>query len=134
MRKGIKILIASTVIIGIIIVGVFVAANIYSKSTTANINLQIADASGIVNGVYEGRYELNPVKAFVRVTVLDEKMTDIVILEHQTGLGGIAEQIVQRVSEEQSLEVDTISGATMSSKAILKAIENALEKGRGIID
>jgi major membrane immunogen (membrane-anchored lipoprotein) len=32
-----------------------------------------------------------------------------------------------RVIREQSLQVDTISGATLTSKAFLKAIENALD-------
>ncbi len=31
-----------------------------------------------------------------------------------------------RVIESQSLQVDTISGATLSSKAYLQAVENAL--------
>ena len=37
------------------------------------------------------------------------------------------QSISERVVEEQSLDVDTISGATVSQKVALKAIENALE-------
>jgi len=37
--------------------------------------------------------------------------------------------IVDSVIENQSLDVDAISGATYSSKVILKAIENALARG-----
>jgi uncharacterized protein with FMN-binding domain len=33
---------------------------------------------------------------------------------------------VPKIIEAQSLEVDVVSGATGSSKAILKAVENAL--------
>lgn len=130
MKKGIKILIAVVLIICVIIVGVFVGAHIFSKRTTANINIQTIDATGIADGVYEGSYELSPVKVTVCVTVSEERITDIVILEHQTGLGEKAESIMQDVIGQQSLEVDTISGATMSSKTILKAIENALDCGR----
>ncbi|MDZ7792809.1 MAG: FMN-binding protein [Spirochaetia bacterium] len=35
--------------------------------------------------------------------------------------------MVDAIVEAQSLEVDVISGATVSSKAILKAAENALK-------
>ena len=40
-----------------------------------------------------------------------------------------AENIKEDIKKEQSLNVDAISGATVSSKCILKAIEKAIEKG-----
>lgn len=40
-----------------------------------------------------------------------------------------AESIPQMVIEAQSLEVNVVSGATYSSKVILKAIENAFIEG-----
>jgi uncharacterized protein with FMN-binding domain len=53
--------------------------------------------------------------------------TDLV--KHRNGRGAAAEAITGKVISAQSLKVDTISGATMSSKVILLAIESAL-KGR----
>ncbi|WP_313562885.1 FMN-binding protein [Ruminiclostridium cellobioparum] len=41
--------------------------------------------------------------------------------------GAKAEAIVDKIISEQSVTVDVISGATNSSKVILKAVENALE-------
>ena len=41
-------------------------------------------------------------------------------------LDGQLEMLYDRVIESQSLQVDTISGATLSSKAYLQAVENAL--------
>ncbi len=35
-------------------------------------------------------------------------------------------KLFEEVKTEQSLQVDTVSGATVSTKAYLKAIENAL--------
>jgi uncharacterized protein with FMN-binding domain len=66
----------------------------------------------------------------VRVNVEDGAITGIDILEHKNGLGGKAERIVNDVLERQSLRVNVVSGATASSKAILKAIENALQSKR----
>ena len=40
--------------------------------------------------------------------------------------GEKAEEIIYEVINMQSIDVDTVSGATYSSKVILKAIENAL--------
>lgn len=40
----------------------------------------------------------------------------------------VNESIISRVVENQSLKVDVVTGATVTSKALLKAIENALEK------
>ena len=97
---------------------------------TKDINIQIADATGVFDGTYVGSYEIKSVKVSVQITVEDEIITDITILEHQNGLGGKAESIIDQVIENQSLKVDTVSGATASSKTILKAIENALESGR----
>ncbi len=76
-----------------------------------------------------GEYAIAPVYAKVRVTICDHSITQIILLEHDNGLGSAAEAIVNDVIREQSLEVDAISGATVSSKCILKAIENAAIKG-----
>ena len=54
-------------------------------------------------------------------------MFKITILQHDNGLGSTAESIVNDVVQEQSLDIDAVSGATVSSKCILKAVENAIE-------
>jgi uncharacterized protein with FMN-binding domain len=69
-----------------------------------------------------------PVSARVEITVHDGKITDIKLLEHNNGQGKPAEAIIGQVLENQTLEVDVIAGATYSSKVILKAIEDALDK------
>ena len=38
----------------------------------------------------------------------------------------IGEKVFQQVKEKQSIQIDTVSGATVHTKAILKSIENAL--------
>jgi len=65
----------------------------------------------------------------VMVTVRDHKITGIEIIKDVSQRGQRAEPILSRVISAQSLHVDTISGATNSSKVILKAIENALTAG-----
>jgi len=40
----------------------------------------------------------------------------------------VPDEIISRVLNQQTLGVDAITGATASSKAVLKAIENALKE------
>ncbi|AEC01790.1 FMN-binding protein [Parasphaerochaeta coccoides] len=129
MRQKTKTVAVVAGALAVLIVGVWLLAGIYAKSATKDIMFQTVDAVGVADDIYDGLYEIAPVKASVRVTVEDEKITSIDIREHQTGLGGKAEAIADDVIRNQSLEVDAISGATVSSNTILKAIENALQSG-----
>lgn len=83
--------------------------------------------SDLPDGNYAGEYAKGPVRVEVEVVVRQHKIIDILIVRHDNGLGSAAEKITDDVIKEQSLEVDAVSGATVSSKCILKAIENALE-------
>ena len=43
------------------------------------------------------------------------------------GLESTAESIINDAVKEQSLSIDAVSGAAVSSKYILKAVENAID-------
>lgn len=70
-----------------------------------------------------------PVK--VEVEVKDEKVVRVEVVEHQE-TEGIAdapiEKLPKQIVESQSLAVDTIGGATNTSKAILEAVALCLEE------
>ena len=87
------------------------------------------DLQAVKDGTYLGEYDAIMVSAEVSVTVKDGEITDVVLVRHKTDRGVPAERITQDALAAQSLEVDTITGATNSSKVILKAIENALNAG-----
>ena len=86
--------------------------------------------SGTFIGEYEGgKYKWRANK--VKVTVSSGKVTDIKLLEHaKTQSPASVDELFGRVIRSQSLQVDTISGATLTSKAYLKAIEKALDKAQ----
>ena len=110
----------------------FIVAIIVSCSSTkfAEIVAVLPDLSDKPDGVYRGFYDLSgsPVKVTLDVIVLDKKITEIKIVKHfRSPIGKKAEKITEKIIAEQSLAIDAISGATGSSKAILKAVENALE-------
>jgi uncharacterized protein with FMN-binding domain len=83
----------------------------------------------LVDGLYEGSYEAGPNKAAVKVTIKDNKIVSIQILEHRTWKGKKAEFVIPRIIiEKQSTEVDAVSGATNSSRVIMNAVQRAIEK------
>ena len=100
------------------------------KTVVAGLQINEPDLSQVQDGTFQGSCDTIFVAADVRVTVKDHKITDIQLIRHKTERGQKAEVIPEKVVKTQSLQVDTITGATNSSKVILKAIENALNSGR----
>jgi uncharacterized protein with FMN-binding domain len=113
-------------IIFVLIVG-YIKVQSDLKELTA-LEIQDVDLSQIEDGYYEGSYNVFPIAVEVNVYVKNHEIIDIKILKHTNGQGGSAEKITEHIMKLQSLDVDAISGATYSSKIIIKAVENALEK------
>ena len=96
-----------------------------------SLPLNAVDFSSLLDGTYEGSYAGGMYKWRANdcvVTVSDGRVSDI-------QLGGSKDPgaentdykvLYERVIEDQTLQVDTISGATLTSKAYLQAVENAL--------
>lgn len=95
----------------------------------ATIDIQDVELSQVNDGNYTAEFSCFPVTAIVEVEVLNHEIINIVILQHKNGQGEAAQIIIQDVIDAQSVEVDTIAGATYSSKVILIAINTALESG-----
>lgn len=123
------------VVMGIIILlgGVYITKYFYNlmkyKSIIKQISISKINLSKVPDGNFTGAFDAIYVGAKVNVTVQNHKIVDIKIVNHKTERGQKAEVIPQRVVQAQSLQVDAVSGATNSSKVILKAIENALISG-----
>jgi len=88
------------------------------------------DLEKIEDGVYQGEFTGGRWKNKLEVTVKNHKITDIKLLQasDMSGIKDIGEKVFKKVEEEQSLQIDTVSGATVHTKAVLKSIENALSK------
>lgn len=92
------------------------------------VSVSALDLSDVPDGNYKGQYAIFPVNVKVEVIVESHKITDINILQHDNGLGSAAESITKDIQKNQSLDVDAVSGATVSSKCIVKAVENAIKE------
>lgn len=100
------------------------------KKFLASINYRKLDLSDVKDGDYVGEFKLPLKSARVKVTVASARITEIELLEHSHGPGFSGEGVIPRVLQQQSLEVDAVSGATKSSTVVLKAIENAIIPGK----
>lgn len=125
MRKVSKILGIVLFIFIIMITATFI---IIKSIKLPDVDVGDVDLRNVKDGTYTGEYSAGPVKAVVKVQVRDNRITDITIMKHQNGLGKKAEKIVDEILSKQSLNVDVISGATLSSNVIRKAVEKALIK------
>ena len=122
------------ILIAVLFIGIYFVGNYYSDLRTYRkqvngININSINMMDIKDGTYTGSYEIMWISAIVEVTVYNNEIVGIELIEHKNDRGTPAEIITTRVIETQSLEVDVITGATSSSKVILKAIENALKSG-----
>lgn len=97
------------------------------KEVIEGIKITNVDLSKIKDGTYTGELYTTIIGAEVNVKVENHKIAEVELVQHKNERGKKAEIIPDRVVQAQSLQVDTVTGATNSSKVILKAIENALE-------
>lgn len=117
----------------VIIIVIVAAGSIFLYSTfSENLEeltkepIRDVELAKISDGSYVGEYTVFPVHVKVGVLVKDHEIREIEILEHDHGKGADAEAITDTIVEEQSLDVDAVSGATYSSLVIIKAVEDAL--------
>lgn len=92
------------------------------------LTIGTVDLNTVADGEYIGFCQNKILFALVKVDIKDHEITDIEVLKHKPSYMEQAKQIAGEVLMGQSLEVDAISGATLTSDTVLKAIENALQK------
>ncbi len=106
------------------------SANLYKQAV---LQSQDAAASGgaYTNGVWQGMAQGFGGDIQVEVTVEGGSITDISIVSAEKEDGAylsMAEDIIPKIIDAQSADVDTISGATFSSTGIKNAVTQALEE------
>jgi len=87
------------------------------------------DSNRLVDGIYEGYYKHGPNSTWVKVTIQHQKVAAIEIIKHDAWKGKRAEPIIpKRIIEQQSTNVDAVTGATNSSRVIMNAVQKAIEQ------
>lgn len=126
-RKKLLMVLGFVLGIGVFFGGNYLYRTYRYKQIVAAITIGSVDLSSLSDGVYTGDFDALLVGSKTKVTMKNHRISDIELVEHKTELGAKAEKIIDTVLEKQTLAVDTVSGATNSSKVILKSIENALK-------
>lgn len=95
------------------------------------------DAGGLKDGQYAGSAKGFNGDVSVAVTVSGGAISAIDVVSHSEtpGISDPAfDGVVPAIVQSQSTAVDTISGATYTSKAIMEAVESAISKAKGLAD
>lgn len=126
-NKMIKIILYVVFAVLVIGVGGFIYAT-QGLSKYRKMVINDIDLNKVEDGVYQGEFNGGRWKNKLEVTIKDHQIADIGLLKASkaSGMADISEKVFQQVKEKQSLQIDTVSGATVHTKAILKSIENAL--------
>lgn len=134
MKKGVKILLIVIGIAAAIWIGASMAIRAIEQSMTELLETDIPDVAmgNVPDGTYEGVCDAVAVKVVVHVVVASGRINQILLIEHRNGQGSSGEAVLDDVLSAQSLDIDTIAGATYSSKAILLAIADALTSQRPV--
>lgn len=127
-KKVISFIILFLFLVGLIWGAVYLKKVADYKQAVKETAFDEIDVANVSDGIYIGEYDVNFIYAKVEVTVEEGKIVSINILEHRHERGKSAEIVIEKIMEEQKIDVDAISGATNSSTVIKKAVENALKE------
>ena len=130
-RRGLRLHRLSGLIMALLLVvhiSFGVGSLIRYQQEMAAVSIANISAKGLPDGDYEGVCDVGYIKARVCVTIEEGQITNIDLLEHRNERGAAGEGVVARMLAAQSTDVDTVSGATNSSRVIQKAVENALNQ------
>jgi uncharacterized protein with FMN-binding domain len=128
MKKIFKIIVSILILLLLIgIIGVF----FISRGLKSGMNLVINDVnlSSLSDGSYNGKYDAGRWTNEMNVTIKEHRIVKIdVVKDVSLSMPKITEAMISKVIEKQNTNVDVVSGSTVTCKAYLKAIENALKK------
>ncbi len=95
--------------------------------TVKNLDIGVVDLGSVADGTYRGEYKYARWSYTADVTVRDHKIVDVKLVDDKNKVMEKASmELISKIASQGTLKVDTVSGATVTSKALLKAVENAL--------
>lgn len=99
-----------------------------------NSPIKNVQVSTLPNGSYVGEYEEGRWNYKVQIDVKNNRIDTVIVLDcaykEAKSMVEVNEVLVNRVIQDQSLMIDAASGASITSKAFQKAVEDALLKAQ----
>lgn len=138
LHRVLTIVFVASIVIHVYQMGITLPHAIFTHEGEAKSSEDIKDDSNSIatfagadlkDGTYEGTAEGYNGDITVSVVVQNGAVTDISIVEERETPQYFqrAKEIIQTIIDGQSLEVDSVTGATYSSKGIQNAVYNALQ-------
>lgn len=119
------VLIVVGVIVAVLLAGLFGATR--GLKDIRKLEIGEVDLSSLTDGVYEGSYRKTRWNYNVRLTVHDGRINDVQFIEKPDD-GEFSDKAAQALLDAQSVAIDTVSGASINTRAFRKAVENALSQ------
>ncbi len=131
MPKWLRIVVIAVACLVLAMVGAYEGLVILAKNTQADYEqMEPVGLAALKDGVYNGKAGGFICSMDLNVTVKDHRITDITVNRQVNGGGKYqAPGMTDRIVQAQSVEVDTVSGATLTSETILVAVHRALTGG-----
>lgn len=84
------------------------------------------DMSCLGDGVYRGWSQGYGGRVYVEVEIRRGAIQRVEVLGHNEPFQAVVETMAQRIVSEQDLDLDALSGATLTSRALISAVQKAL--------
>ncbi|MHB8071201.1 MAG: FMN-binding protein [Candidatus Cryosericum sp.] len=123
MKRFLKVVL---IVVVALVAFVYVAQATYGpvlKKAAAQVTIAPLDLTGVADGTYTGSAAIKHVKPEVSVTVAGGRITSIAV---SASVAAGTKGLIDRIIAAQSLDVDGITGATITTKAMLAAVSNAV--------
>ncbi len=129
MKRGKKALLIVGIVV-VALVGIMAIAALNGMGYVRKMTVNPVDLSKIDDGMYVGSFKKGRFSYSVEVVVKDHRIQEAKATDPKQVTSPIITQIFARIVQDQSVRVDTVSGASLTTKAVSKAAENALNKAR----
>ena len=94
-----------------------------------NLEINPINLGNVEDGVYEGTYVFGRWTNTVEITVENHKIIAIKVIRDVLFVKeGVSNEVFEKVIINQNTDIEMVSGATVTTKAYLKAIENGFKE------
>jgi len=116
-----------SILVTIIICAAFGVMGSINLKNLRTMDINHPNLETIQNGNYSGKFVGGGGEYSVVVQIMDHEIKNILLhTERESKYVRFSEPVIQRIISNQKVNVDAITGATTTSKCIMKAVDNAL--------
>jgi uncharacterized protein with FMN-binding domain len=126
MKKGRKALLITGIVLAAL-VGLIAGVAFSGMGYVRKMEVNPVDLSAVADGVYPGSFKKGRFSYSVEVRVKDHRIEAVRSAATGKAIDPAVERVFGRILQDQSVKIDTVSGASLTTKAVSKAAENALK-------